>query len=67
MLRVADPNFATMMRVYFEGEVQDSLSITPELHRTRATLMNRIRWAVSFFLVTTGDYTVTRRLNFGSA
>ena len=67
MLRVADPNFATMMRVYFEGEVQDSLGITPELHRTRATLMNRIRWAVSFFLVTTGDYTVTRRLNFGSA
>jgi cardiolipin synthase len=66
MLRVADPKFATMMRLYFEGEIQDSLRITPELHKKRGTLANRIKWAASFFLVTTGDYTVTRRLNFGS-
>ncbi len=66
MLRVADPAFATMMRVYFEGELQDSLQITPELQRKRGTLAHRIKWALSFFLVTTGDYTVTRRLNFGS-
>ncbi len=66
MLRVASPAFATMMRLYFEGELQDSLRITPALHRKRATLAHRIKWALSFFLVTTGDYTVTRRLNFGS-
>ncbi|MEO7504349.1 MAG: phosphatidylserine/phosphatidylglycerophosphate/cardiolipin synthase family protein [Sphingomicrobium sp.] len=66
MLRVADPDFATMMRVYFEGELQDSLQITPELQHQRGTLAHRIKWALSFFLVTTGDYTVTRRLNFGS-
>ena len=66
MLRVDDPEFATMMRHYFEGEVQDSLRITPDLHRKRGTLASRIKWAASFFLVTTGDYTVTRRLNFGS-
>jgi hypothetical protein len=28
-------------------------------------LLNRLRWAVSFFLVTSLDYGVTRRLNFG--
>ena len=66
MLRVADPRFATMMRLYFEGELQDSLRITQELHASRSTLSSRIKWALSFFLVTTGDYTVTRRLNFGS-
>ncbi|MEO6433594.1 MAG: phosphatidylserine/phosphatidylglycerophosphate/cardiolipin synthase family protein [Sphingomicrobium sp.] len=65
MLRVADPEFASMMRLYFEGELQDSLAITPALHRQRATLWRRIKWALSFFLVTSGDYTVTRRLNFG--
>lgn len=65
MLRVADPAFATMLRLYFEGEVQDSLRITPELHAKRRTLANRIKWALSFFLVTSADYTVTRRLNFG--
>jgi cardiolipin synthase len=66
MLRVADPEFASMMRVYFEGELQDSLRITPEIQDKRATLANRIKWALSFFAVTSADYTVTRRLNFGS-
>lgn len=66
MLRVADPDFALMMRVYFEGELQDSLRITTALQDKRATLANRIKWALSFFAVTSADYTVTRRLNFGS-
>ena len=66
MLRVDDPEFASLMRIYFEGEIGDSLRITPELHRKRATFVNRIKWALSFFLVTSADYTVTRRLNFGA-
>ena len=33
--------------------------------KKRATLLNRLRWAISFFLVTSFDYGVTRRLNFG--
>ena len=57
-------NFAQMMRTYFEGERCQSLPITAELQRKRATLLNRIRWALSFFLVTSFDYGVTRRLNF---
>jgi cardiolipin synthase len=66
MLRVDDPEFAAMMRHYFEGEIGDCLPITAELHAKRATLANRVKWALSFFLVTSADYTVTRRLNFGA-
>ena len=29
-------------------------------------MLNRISWALSFFLVTSFDYAVTRRLNFGA-
>jgi len=65
MLRVDNAEFAGLMRQYFEGEISDSLRITPKLHAKRATLANRIKWALSFFLVTSADYTVTRRLNFG--
>ena len=65
MLRVDDGEFAQMMRGYFEGELERFTRITPELYKRRATILNRIRWAVSFFLVTSFDYGVTRRLNFG--
>ncbi len=65
MLRVDDGAFAQMMRVYFEGELSQCIRIEPKVQERRATLWNRIRWALSFFLVTTLDYGVTRRLNFG--
>ena len=65
MLRVEDEEFASLMRVYFEGELDDCLEITRALHKERSTLINRIKWAVSFFVVSITDYTVTRRLNFG--
>ncbi|MEO7634530.1 MAG: phosphatidylserine/phosphatidylglycerophosphate/cardiolipin synthase family protein [Sphingomicrobium sp.] len=64
MLRVDDPEFAQMMRGYFEGELAHCQAITPKLHRKRATILNRIRWAFSFFLVTSFDYGVTRSANF---
>ena len=66
MLRVDDPEFASLMRVYFEGELEACLEITPELHAERSSLLNRIKWALSFFVVSLADYTVTRRLNFGA-
>jgi cardiolipin synthase len=66
MLRIEDAGFAQAMRGYFERELADCERITPALHRLRATLLRRIRWALSYFLVTTMDYTVTRRLNFGA-
>ena len=65
MLRVEDEEFASLMRVYFEGELDDCLEITRALHKERSTLINRIKWALSFFVVSLTDYTVTRRLNFG--
>ena len=65
MLRVEDAAFAAAMRAYVDGEVADSVEITPALHKSRATWMRRLRWAASNFLVTTMDYTVTRRINFG--
>ena len=64
MLRVKDAAFAKLMRAYVEREIADSKWITPELHKRRASLWRRIRWAVSHFLVNIADYTVTRRLNF---
>ena len=65
MLRVEDPAFAAAMRVFVDGEIADSVEITPALHKSRATWVRRLRWAASNFLVTTMDYTVTRRINFG--
>ena len=65
MLRVDDSEFTSLMRLYFEGELDDSLQITREAWDKRRTFLNRLRWGLSFFLVTAVDYTVTRRLNFG--
>ena len=65
MLRVDDHAFATMMRAYFERECADSTPITRAVHAQRSTLFNRIRWGLSFYLVTTADYSITRRLNLG--
>lgn len=65
MLRVDDPDFAMLLRGYFEQELAASLLITPALHRKRSGLWTRIVQAISFFLVTSADYTLTRRLNLG--
>lgn len=65
MLRVDDPGFAAAMHAYVGREVADSLEITPAFYRSRATLWRKTKWAAAHFLVTTMDYTVTRRLNFG--
>ena len=64
MLRIKDKAFAAALRAYFEHELKGCRWISPDLHKRRANVWRRIRWAVSHFLVTTMDYTVTRRLNF---
>lgn len=46
------------------GEKANSERITPALHRQRSGFLTRIVRAISFFLVTSADYTLTRRLNF---
>ena len=65
MLRVEDKAFAGAMRGFVDGEIAQSIEITPAIHHSRSTWLRRIRWAASNFLVTTMDYTVTRRINFG--
>jgi len=65
MLRVDDPGFAMMMRDYFGQQLSACEQITPEVNRKRSSWWIRLIQALSFFLVTTADYTVTRRLNFG--
>jgi len=64
MFRIKDAAFAATMRSYFERELANSKWITPELHKRRASLWRRLKWAISHFLVNITDYTVTRRLNF---
>lgn len=66
MLRIEDAAFAAAMRRFVDGEVAQSIEVTPTVHRRRATPFRRFRWAISNFLVTTMDYTVTRRINFGA-
>jgi cardiolipin synthase len=63
MLRVHDAGFASAMRGYFDHERSDSRAITLAGHHRRAKLWRRMKWAVSHFLVSVMDYTVTRRLN----
>jgi cardiolipin synthase len=65
MLRVDDPEFAMLLRGYFEHELAQSLPITAELNRQRSSWWIRLIQAISFFLVTSADYTITRRLNLG--
>jgi len=65
MLRVDDPEFAQLLRGYFKHELASCEPITSELHRKRSGWWTRIVQAISFFLVTTADYTITRRLNLG--
>ena len=62
MLRVDDPEFAQMMRNFFEHELDDCIEITPSLYKKRATWIQRLKWRFAWFLVTSLDYTVTRRL-----
>lgn len=62
-LRIEDRAFAAAMRGYFERELADSERITAELHRRRANAWRRFKWMISHWLVTSMDYTVTKRLN----
>jgi len=65
MLRIEDAALAERMRGFVGQHLPASLEITRPLHRRRRTLLNRIRWTLSWFLVSVVDYTVSRRLNFG--
>ena len=65
MLRIDDPGFAAAMRRFVDGEIAQSEAITRETHQERRTLMNRLQWGVSYFIVAVADYRISRLLNFG--
>lgn len=65
MLRIDDAVFAARCRGIIGELAQQSTLVTDALHQTRASLINRLRWAASWFMVGILDYGVTRRLNFG--
>ena len=69
MLRVDDGEFAQMMRTYFEGELAElRCRSTPRVQKRRSTpVQPDPLGAQSFFLVTTLDYGVTAKLNFGTS
>jgi cardiolipin synthase len=66
MLRVEDAAFAEQARACVGRVLADSRTIDRAAHRAMAGPVARLRWWVSYLLVGVLDYTVTRRLNFGS-
>ncbi len=65
MLRIEDPALAEKMREHIRQHIAASVEVTPQLHASRATLLNRMRWWACWFLVSVVDYNVARRLNLG--
>ncbi|MEH6662150.1 MAG: phosphatidylserine/phosphatidylglycerophosphate/cardiolipin synthase family protein [Parasphingorhabdus sp.] len=65
MLRIDDAGFASHARSVIDILHEHSETITPALHKSRRTFLNRLRWTISYFVVNTLDYRVTRRFNFG--
>ena len=64
MLRVDDSGFAAAMRRFVDGEVAHSDAVTVESHRRNRTWLNRLRWAIGYFIVAVADYRIAKRLNF---
>jgi cardiolipin synthase len=64
MLRVDDAGFAAAMRRFVDGEIADSDAVTLASHRRNRTWLNRLRWAIGYFIVAVADYRIAKRLNF---
>ena len=65
MLRIEDADFADRMRAFIAEHHPASKEVTRSEHRRHATLFNRVRWNLAWFLVSVLDYNVARRLNLG--
>ncbi|NIJ34551.1 phospholipase D-like domain-containing protein [Sphingomonas oligoaromativorans] len=67
MLRIENAAFAERMRLYVDGETADGREASLDFIRERVGWLTRLKWRIAYFLVAIVDYTVTRRVNFGSA
>jgi cardiolipin synthase A/B len=65
MLRVEDAGFAAQLRALVDAMEAESEVISREWLRAQGGWLTRLRWFLSWFVVSTIDYTVVRRLNFG--
>jgi cardiolipin synthase len=63
MLRIHDRTFADRLRALFAHELKDSVEITLKDMTGWGHTLARARNAIAYFLVSTLDYGVTRRLN----
>lgn len=66
MLRIDDAPFAAQVREMVVRRQQESRPIDKAAYQAMAGPLARLRWLVSYLIVGVMDYTVTRRLNFGS-
>jgi len=65
VVRIEDKALADRMREFVASHEPASLHVTRAVYREWATPWNRVRWWLSWFLVTVVDYTVSRKLNLG--
>lgn len=64
MLRVEDADLAEYLRGVIADMAAQSEEQTPQLHSERASLLRRIKWALSYLLVNSIDYTIGQRIRF---
>ncbi|MDX2210290.1 MAG: phospholipase D-like domain-containing protein, partial [Sphingopyxis sp.] len=65
MLRIENAALAVQARSLIDAMASQSEIVTREWLNARGGLLTRLRWIMSWFVVSTVDYTVARRLNFG--
>jgi cardiolipin synthase A/B len=65
MLRIEDKVVATHIRGVIDAMKAQSVEQTPALHAARSSLFARIKWGLSYLLVSSVDYTIGRRIKFG--
>jgi cardiolipin synthase A/B len=65
MLRIESAELAAQARTLVDAMAAQSEVVTRDWIRARGGWLTRLRWMMSWFVVSTLDYTVARRLNFG--
>lgn len=63
MLRIHDSDLADYLRGLADSLAQQSDTQTPELHRSRLSWFNRLRWSLAYLLVNSVDYNIGRRIS----
>ena len=63
MVRIEDKAFSDQMRGLFAAHTPHCDTITPAKHKIRSGGLTRLYWLMSYFLVSTVDFTVTRTMN----